>query len=268
MEMPPGSLWTAGRRIWSWEACEAPMKLSGRLVTIAQLSATERDAMFALMDRHYVNVRRPIFDADLDEKQWVIEVCDGVSGGLCGFSTQRLLDVQVEGRAVKALFSGDTIIDREHWGDQALVHIWGRLALSLIDGHPGTELYWFLISQGYKTYRFLPIFFHEFYPRHDVATPSWAAPVIAALARSRFGEAYDADTGVIRTSDAQYRLRAGIADITAERLGDPHIRFFQARNPGHACGDELCCLAPLTRANFTRAAYRVIGPDPAALEVS
>ena len=37
---------------------------------------------------------------------------------------------------------------------------------------------------------------------------------------------------------------------------------------GYIHGDELCCLAPLTRANFTRAAYRVIGPEPAALEVS
>ena len=29
-----------------------------------------------------------------------------------------------------------------------------------------------------------------------------------------------------------------------------------------ANGDELCCLAPLSRANFTPAAYRVIGPEP------
>ena len=42
-----------------------------------------------------------------------------------------------------------------------------------------------------------------------------------------------------------------------ERLRDPHVRFFHGRNPDHARGDELCCLAPLTRANFTPAAYRV-----------
>ena len=55
-------------------------------------------------------------------------------------------------------------------------------------------------------------------------------------------------------------LRDDIAPITAERLTDPHVRFFVERNSGHAQGDELCCLAPLTRANFTPAAYRVIGP--------
>lgn len=244
------------------------MKLSGRLVHAAQLSSRERDAMFALMDRHYVNVQRPVFDADLADKQWVVQVCDSASARLCGFSTQTQLEIEVEGRIVRALFSGDTIIDREHWGDPALFHVWGRLALSLIDANPGVELYWFLISQGYKTYRFLPAFFHEFYPRYDVPTPAWIERVIGALARSRYADEFSPATGVIRATARQYRLRAGIADITKQRLADPHVRFFQTRNPGHARGDELCCLAPLTRANFTRAAYRVIGPEPVALEVS
>ena len=56
-----------------------------------------------------------------------------------------------------------------------------------------------------------------------------------------------------------------VADVTPERLRDPHVAFFVRRNPGHARGDELCCLAPLTRANFTPAAYRVIGPEAAAV---
>ena len=244
------------------------MKLNGRLVPVPHLTADQRDAMFDLMDRHYINVQRPIFEADLNEKQWVIQVCESANGRLCGFSTQRLLQIAVEGRQVIALFSGDTIIDRAHWGDQALVHIWGRLALSLMDAHPDAELYWFLISKGYKTYRFLPVFFHEFYPRFDVPTPAWAQSVIDALARSRYPEEYDPATGVIQASPWQYRLRAGIADITDDRLADPHVRFFQTRNPGHVRGDELCCLAPLTRANFTRAADRVLGPESAALEVS
>ena len=58
-----------------------------------------------------------------------------------------------------------------------------------------------------------------------------------------------------------------IVPLTRERLRDPHVRFFAERNPGHTRGDELCCLAPLTRAAFTSAAYRVIGPEPVAFEV-
>jgi hypothetical protein len=244
------------------------MKLSARLIATAEVTAAQRGEMFALMDRHYAGVRRGVFEADLDEKRWVILVNDPDGGPLCGFSTQTLLEVEVRGRPVTALFSGDTIIDRDRWGDQALAHVWGRLALSLIDSLPDRELYWFLISKGYKTYRFLPVFFHEFYPRHDVPTPSEAAAILGALGQARFPDEHDAAAGVVRAGPWQYHLRDGLAPVTVERLHDPHVRFFQERNPGHVRGDELCCLAPLTRGNFTRAAYRVIGPEPAAVGAS
>lgn len=238
------------------------MKLCGRLVRVADLSSRERTLMFDLMDRHYANVTQATFNADLDEKVWVIQIVQQSTGDLCGFSTQMLLEATVGRRPIKALFSGDTIIDRRHWGDQALTHIWGRLALSLVDDSPHDELYWFLISQGYKTYRFLPVFFHEFYPRYDVPIPNRIRDVIEALGRKKFPEGYDAAAGVVRAHSHQYRLREGIADVTPERRRDPHVQFFTERNPGHALGDELCCIAPLSRANFTDAAYRVIGPEP------
>lgn len=241
------------------------MKLRGRLVSVGEVTREQRDAMFALMRQHYENVRRDTFDRDLREKRWVIQLL-GAAGELCGFSTQTLLEARVEGRPVTALYSGDTIIARQHWGDSALTHVWGRLALSLMDT-VGGELYWFLISKGYKTYRFLPIFFHEFYPRHDRAATPGAQAVLDALARGRFGAAYDAAAGVVRGGPGKDRLRPGVADLTPERLRDPHVAYFARRNPGHASGDELCCLAPLTRGNFTAAAWRVIGPEPAALEV-
>jgi hypothetical protein len=244
------------------------MKLIGRLAHAADLTPRERDAMFALMDRHYASVSRDTFEADLDEKHWVIQVLDPDTEAVCGFSTQMLLDVDVAGRSVKALFSGDTIVARERWGDNALSHVWGRLALSLIDDFGDGELYWFLISKGYKTYRFLPIFFQDFYPRHDAPTPAWARAVIDALGHARYPDAYDPLAGLIRTSPGKDRLREGVADVTPERLRDPHVRFFVEQNPDHAKGEELCCLAPLSRDNFTPAAYRVLGREPAVVGVA
>lgn len=239
------------------------MKLEGLLLPARSVTDKQRQEMFALMDRHYENMSWPTFVADLAEKHWVILLIDRRTEGLCGFSTQMLLDAEAAGRPVKALFSGDTIVAREHWGDTALSHVWGRLALSLIDDMPGAELYWFLISKGYKTYRFLPLFFHEFYPRHEAPTPAWARTVIDSFAAAKFPADYDAAAGIIRAGHGKDRLRPGLADATAERRRDPHVRFFIEKNPGHARGDELCCVAPLTRDNFTRAAYRVIGPEPA-----
>src|SRR4051794_14413596 len=109
------------------------MRLRGRLTPIDEVTAAERERMFALMDRHYEQVRRDTFEADLEEKHWVIQVHDPHSGDLCGFSTQMLLKLEIAGQPIQALYSGDTIIAREHWGDQALARIWGRLALALMD---------------------------------------------------------------------------------------------------------------------------------------
>lgn len=243
------------------------MGLTGFLIPASSVTDQQGAVMYALMDRHYETMSPAAFAADLAEKQWVILLFDEHTEAVRGFSTQMLLDAEAAGRPVKALFSGDTIVEREHWGDRALAQVWGRLALSLIDRFATAEMYWFLISKGYKTYRFLPLFFHEFYPRYDTPTPAWAREVIDALGRQKYPRAYDAAAGVVRADAGKDRLRPGVAEVTAGRLRDPHVRYFVERNPDHAGGDELCCIAPLTRANFTPAAYRVIGPEPAALGV-
>jgi hypothetical protein len=231
------------------------MKLTGEVVEVADLSADDRGEMLDLMNRHYHNVCPRAFAVDLAEKQWVIVVRDD-RGRMQGFSTQMVLDVVVEGRPIKALFSGDTIVDRQHWGDRALPQAGGRLALSLADEWPETELYWFLISQSFRTYRFLPVFFREFYPRFDVPTPPAMRHVIDALAEKKLGAQYDPVAGVVRLQS--YKLRAGMADPTPKRREDPHIRYFIDRNPGHVAGEELCCIARLSRKNFTPAALRVL----------
>ena len=189
-------------------------------------------------------------------------------GRLCGFSTQTLLECEVAGEPLRALFSGDTIIDRQHWGDPALSHAWGQFAPHVHRSSAGCAFYWLLLSQGFRTYRFLPLFFHEFYPRHDVPSPDGVRSIVASLAEPRYGAAFDSTAGVVRSHDQQYRLREGVGDTTADRLRDPHVRFFTERNPGHHRGDDLCCLAPLTRENFTRAAYRVIGAAEPVLEAT
>ena len=114
-----------------------------------------------------------------------LEEADPATGELCGFSTQMLMQAECQGRPVTALFSGDTIIAREYWGDPALSHAWGRLALQLMD-LPGRELYWFLMSKGYKTYRFLPVFFREFDPHPERPMPPDRKAVLDVLARRKY----------------------------------------------------------------------------------
>jgi len=162
-------------------------------------------------------------------------------------------------KTVRILFSGDTIIDQQFWGKNPLARLWGQFALSQMDLYPNSPFYWFLISKGYKTYRFLPVYFHEFYPRFDRPTPAWAAEAISEVAKAKFGMRFHEATGILSGTENAIRLRKSVADVTSTRLLDPHVAFFQRVNPGHVLGDELCCIAPLSRENLNRTAFYVIG---------
>ena len=236
------------------------MKLTGHLMRVDDVSKKQRDEMFALMELYYENMDRAVFESDLAEKEWIIQLMDPLTGVVRGFSTQMLIDLAVAGRSMRALFSGDTIVHHAYWAHNPLVQTWGRFALWLIDTNPGAELYWFLITKGYKTYRFLPVFFYEFYPRFDAPMPAWALELIDSLGQHKFSASYDCRSGIVRAGRFGYRLRPGVAEITPGRWHDPHVRFFCERNPGHGRGDELCCIAPLTCENFRPSAFRAIGP--------
>jgi hypothetical protein len=152
---------------------------------------------------------------------------------------------------VRILFSGDTIIEKDCWGSLALPLAWGRLMLRIIAEQPETKLYWLLTSKGYKTYRFLPVFFREFYPCFSVPLPPFEQALRQSAATLMFGKRFDPETGILRASEGAQRLRPGVADLESRRLRDPHVAFFQQVNPGHAHGDELVCLALIHPANLS-----------------
>lgn len=240
--------------------------LISRVVRIDAITPQLLTQMLALMRRFYEDVREDKFREDLAGKRWCVLVED-VTGRIRGFSTQTMLETQVGGRTVRALYSGDTVVDREHWGSSALARAWIRLAVHVIGEYQLEPLYWFLTTKGYRTYRFLPVFFREFCPRWDRETMSSVRALIDAFAGCTNPADYDAARGVVRADGTGYRLRAGVADVTPARLTNRDVRFFQRMNPGHAEGDELCCIAPLTLGNFSPATWRVLGLARAAATV-
>jgi hypothetical protein len=233
-------------------------KLKGKVIPISELSDMERERMFELMRENYDCVEEETFRRDLAEKSDVILLRDNQDQQIQGFSTLMVLEGLVGGNTVKALFSGDTIIEETYWGDSRLEHLWGRYAFSLIDKNSNTPLFWFLMSKGYKTYRFLPVFFNDFYPRYDRPTPAYEQEVMDTFARKKFPLNYDAKRGLIVFDGQKDRLKQGLADIDERRMRDPNIRYFIERNPGWQKGDELCCITPLRKTNFNRMALRMI----------
>jgi hypothetical protein len=230
--------------------------LIGSTVARAELDEAAVSAMFDLFQENFAGATRDIFDRDLSNKSWVILLRDAETAGLQGFSTLALYETVAGGQRVSVVFSGDTIIRLAFWGTPELPRTWIKTVLHHSAGM-AQPLYWLLISSGYKTYRFLTIFFKEYYPRSGTPTPPDMQAVMDQLATERFGAEYCPETGIVRFTVGATPLLAGVADLNAERLHDPHIAFFAARNPGFDRGDEMVCLTRVHPDNFTGAGRRM-----------
>lgn len=240
---------------------EGGLRLSCTVLSPSQTTRGDRDEMYALLDKYFCGSNRDRFEADLGEKETIILLRDSASGRIQGFTTLVRLNARIDEQEVLAFFSGDTIVDRDYWGETVLTRVWGRMVFDEVDRiraqRPAAAIYWFLICSGYKTWRFLPVFFRRFYPAPDQLTPAHLRRIRDTLGRSRFGDEYRSDCGIVRFKAAA-PLRDGVAAVTNGRLRDQHIAFFVRMNPGHSQGDQLACLAELSRSNLTRAAERML----------
>lgn len=212
--------------------------------------------MLGLYARYFSHVRRERFLEALSEKDWVIRLSH--AGQIVGFSTQCLMTLHCDGQDHRVLFSGDTIVDPAFWREHELAGAFGHLILRLMRDYGEDRLWWFLISKGFRTYRFLPVFFNRFWPSPTSAPGEKRPGLLAAAARARFGAAYDEERGLIVAAEDSDRLRPDMCGVPAARRRDPYVRFFLERNPDFARGDELACLAELRRDNLNHHAWRVI----------
>src|SRR5262249_51532998 len=135
------------------------------------------DRLYELFARYYLHADRAAFDRDQAEKDWVLLLRDA-GGAVQGFTTLKRYDLELLGRRLRVGFSGNTIIRRAYWGGQELVAAWCRFVGGLKRAEPRLPLYWFLVCSGYRTYLYLPLFFHDFYPRHDRPAPAFEQALI------------------------------------------------------------------------------------------
>jgi hypothetical protein len=240
--------------------------VNGILERVDRLDEDRRRQMFALLQRHFDGVSAEVFAADLDEKNWALLFED--EGELVGFSTLLLYPFVHAGETITVIYSGDTIVDPTAWGSTTLPRMWIDAVRRLhaenrpANGPGQGRLVWLLITSGFRTYRFLPVFWRDFHPRHDATIPPDVAALRDALARERFGARYDTEQGVVRLGSPQ-ALREHLASVPEARRSDPHVAFFLSANPGHGRGDELVCITELSEDNLTRAGWRMVRSGPA-----
>lgn len=222
-------------------------KLFGRVLEVIDIDSALRDEMFALMHKFYF-AEKTAFIRDLSAKTNVV-LLEDQNGKLQGFTSVTIFHLEVEKRLVKILFSGDTIVHPDFWGSLELPRVWGKFMYETLQNCVDIPLYWFLISSGYKTYRFLPTYFNDFYPRHDVDTPEEMQKILHTAATKLFEENFNAETGIIKLNHPT-PMRSEVSAVSNEKMQNPHVAFFVRKNPGYISGDELACITHLHQNNF------------------
>jgi hypothetical protein len=204
--------------------------LLARKSGVSDLSAATRQAMYRLFSHYYENVSRSQFDADLSSKDFVLLLLDEC-GELAGFTTAGIFERSFSGATHRIVFSGDTIMSRQHWGKQTLAQAWlhemGRLARQ---SEP-MRLFWFLIVKGHRTYRYLPTFALRYVPhRSDPPAPE-LLPIRDSLASEMFQSAFDPASGIISFSEPRGNLLPDWAGPSERERRLPDVAYFLKANP-------------------------------------
>lgn len=231
--------------------------LTSTAIARADLTMADIQAMFCVFNENFNGATLDIFKRDLSGKNWIILLRDGGTGELEGFSTLALYETEFESQKLSVVYSGDTVIRPEYWGTPQLPSTWIKIVLEKSKSMQ-QPLYWLLISSGYKTYRFLSVFYKTFYPHYAQPTPPQIQSLMHHLASQRFGDDYIPKLGIVRFKVGATPLRDGIAEVTNERLKDPHVAHYLKINPHHDQGDELVCIAQVHPDNFTAAGRRMV----------
>jgi hypothetical protein len=173
------------------------------------------------------------------------------SSAIAGFTTIQVFEF--EGKVI--IYSGDTVIEENSRGDIELMRAWWRFSYKIQQEHPDKRVLWLLISKGWRTYKFFPMFLKEIYPTYRYKTPSDIQEFIDRLSLFKFGECYQNGIVVPKEPDM---LKSGKNDIPHKRTEDEDVKFFLARNPEFYKGNELVCLAELSVSNLTKAGLRLL----------
>ena len=226
-------------------------RLKAEVFAISKLSLKQQTMMYNLYSKYYEGFDQELFYRDLQNKHWAIILLDSF-GNIRGFTTLLINKHIVNSQPVHTVFSGDTIIHHDFWGEQILPHAWCKFVGGIKASLGDSPLYWFLIVKGHRTYRYLRVFSKQFYPTVSKATPEKIQIIMDHLGTEQFGDNYQAGYGVIKFNRSHGYLKKEWAGMDDKTLTKPDVKFFLERNPNCHRGEELVCLTELTEKNLQR----------------
>jgi len=225
---------------------------------IDRISPADIRTMYDIFCRYYANTDLDTFLSDMSRKTGVFLIRRRDDRCLVGFSTVALMDLNLQGKQVKGVFSGDTIIEKEYWGSRALVTSFFLYIVRVILRYPFTPVFWLLISKGYKTYLLLANNFFRFYPHPQRRYQAYET-LVEEYSEALFPGYYCPARKVLDFGEDYQFLNQDVAGITDElRERVPNVAFFEACNPDWESGHELPCVGRAGPSDAFRYVFRLI----------
>ena len=225
------------------------------ILRTSALSPADWDGLWRLTDAFYVTDRGHAHDC-IGLHQWIALVRAERGGEIVGTASISVHHMPFEGRTVSAIYTSHVLLRPEVRGRNLIQRIGLRMFLAERLRHPFRPIYWFFETFSYKSYLLLPRNFRAYWPRHDRPTPAREFALVDRLATRIYGADWRPTDGIVARSGRK-RLRPTTAPLGVVR-NSPELEFFARANPGHAEGDMLVCLCPLTAANWFNAARRAV----------
>lgn len=224
------------------------------VTAVGEIDTATRQAMQRLYARCYGGSSPELFFGDLDAKDEVLLLYDGTT--LAGFTSYQFYRQIVGQERIHVVYSGDTVVAPEYWGQQALAFAWIRRMGAYKRFHSSEPLYWLLLVKGHRTFRYLPAFSKVFYPHWD-GRGGELKTLADRLAAEKFGKHYNREKGVVEFPESRGHLKSDIAIPKKREMSREDVRFFVQRNPHYRQGHELVCLCRLESANLKPLAQRL-----------
>ncbi|WP_246128489.1 hypothetical protein [Pleionea sediminis] len=229
-------------------------KLEAKYVPLNKLSFKQVLGMYQVFVKYYENVEQEVFINDMSEKEGIIILTDNSIKKIVGFSTLKKVPLDINGKKGIGLFSGDTVLERQYWGDRSLHTKFLHYIVKLKISNPLTPVYWLLISKGYKTYLLMANNFVDYYPRADLSNSNSATiknkqlkSVVSNYCEQLFPKAFDQQNMILDFGENSQHLKDNVAEITKEMQQKyPKIDFFVKRNPDWHRGTELPCVGEIS----------------------
>ncbi|MBE0482931.1 MAG: hypothetical protein IBX52_05455 [Bacterioplanes sp.] len=221
-----------------------------RFLPINRISVTHLRDMYRVFSRYYNNTDLDTFVQDMNRKSGVFLLTEKKGQRVIGFSTWTELSLNIDNKKAIGVFSGDTILEQDYWGNKALQKAFAVRMLKLKITRPNTRVFWLLISKGYKTYLLLANNFFRHYPNPTGENGS-LEHVVDQYCEKLFTDYYDRNNRLLDFGDHSQHLKGDVADITPDlRAANHKIRFFDDTNPTWRRGTELPCVGEVCSRSF------------------